>query len=108
MYAALALLAAAIGIEVAATATLPRTQGFTDPGWTILVIGGYAVSIWMLALIVRTIPVSIAYAIWSGLGTAAVAVIGTMFLGEQVSPLKVVSLALIVFGVVGLNLAGAH
>ena len=108
MYAALALLAAAIGIEVAATATLPLTQGFTDPGWTVLVIGGYALSIWLLAVIVRTIPVSIAYAIWSGLGTAAVAVIGTMFLGEQVSPLKVVSLALIVFGVVGLNLAGAH
>ena len=108
MYAALALLAAAIGIEVAATATLPRTQGFTDPGWTVLVIGGYALSIWLLAVIVRTIPVSIAYAIWSGLGTAAVAVIGTMFLGEQVSPLKVISLALIVFGVVGLNFAGAH
>ena len=108
MYAALALLAAAIGIEVAATATLPRTQGFTEPGWTVLVIGGYALSIWLLAVIVRTIPVSIAYAIWSGLGTAAVAVIGTMFLGEQVSPLKVISLALIVFGVVGLNFAGAH
>jgi small multidrug resistance pump len=108
MYAALALLAAAIGIEVAATATLPRTHGFTDPGWTVLVIGGYALSIWLLAVIVRTIPVSIAYAIWSGLGTAAVAVIGTMFLGEQVSPLKVISLALIVVGVVGLNLAGAH
>jgi small multidrug resistance pump len=108
MYAALALLAAAIGIEVAATATLPRTQGFTDPGWTVLVIGGYALSIWLLAVIVRTIPVSIAYAIWSGLGTAAVAVIGTMFLGEQASPLKVISLALIVFGVIGLNLAGTH
>ena len=108
MYAALALLAAAIGIEVAATATLPRTHGFTDPGWTVFVVAGYAVSIWLLAIIVRTIPVSVTYAIWSGLGTAAVAVIGTMFLGEQVSPLKVLSLALIVVGVVGLNLAGAH
>ena len=82
MYAALALLAAAIGIEVAATATLPRTHGFTDPGWTVFVVGGYAVSIWLLAIIVRTIPVSVTYAIWSGLGTAAVAVIGTMFLTE--------------------------
>ena len=108
MFPAFVLLAAAIGIEVAATATLPRTEGFTELRWTLFVIGGYALSIWLLALIVRTIPVSVAYAIWSGLGTAAVAVIGVMFLGEQVSPLKVISLGLIVVGVVGLNLSGAH
>ncbi len=46
MFGAWALLLSAIGVEVAATAALPRTQGFRDPLWTALVLGGYAVSIW--------------------------------------------------------------
>jgi small multidrug resistance pump len=108
MYVAVALLLAAIGIEVAATALLPRSQGFTDPAWSLVVVGGYAASIWLLAIVVRTISVSTAYAVWSGLGTAIVAVIGYLWLGEHMSVLKAASLAMIVLGVVGLNLAGAH
>lgn len=108
MYVAVGLLLAAIGIEVAATALLPRADGFTDPFWTVVVLVGYAASIWLLAMVVRTMPVSVAYAVWSGLGTAIVALIGYLFLGEQLGPLKALSLAMIVVGVVGLNLAGAH
>jgi small multidrug resistance pump len=108
MYVAVALLLAAIGIEVAATALLPRSQGYTDPAWSLVVVGGYAASIWLLAIVVRTISVSTAYAVWSGLGTAIVAVIGYLWLGEHMSVLKAASLAMIVLGVVGLNLAGAH
>ena len=108
MYVAILLLLAAIGIEVVSTALLPRTNGFTDPLWSVGVVAGYAVSIWLLALVVRTLPVSTAYAVWSGLGTAVVAVIGYWFLGEGMGPLKAASLAMIVLGVVGLNLAGAH
>lgn len=108
MYVAVALLLAAIGIEVAATALLPRSQGFTDPVWSLVVVGGYAASIWLLAIVVRTISVSTAYAVWSGLGTAIVAVIGYLWLGEHMSVVKAASLAMIVLGVVGLNLAGAH
>ena len=107
MYGAVVLLMAAIGIEVASTALLPRTAGFTNPAWSALVVGGYAVSIWMLAMVVRTVPVSVAYAVWSGVGTALVAVIGYAFLGESLGWFKAMSLALIVVGVVGLNLAGA-
>lgn len=102
------LLAVAILLEVAATASLPRTQGFTHPGWSAVVVAGYGVALWMLALVVRTIPVSITYAIWAGLGTALVAVIGVLFLGEHLSVIKAASLGLIVAGVIGLNLAGAH
>lgn len=108
MFAAVLLLLAAIGIEVAATALLPRTAGFTDLWWSVAVLGGYAASIWLLALVVRTISVSTAYAVWSGLGTAIVAAVGYLWLDEQMGPLKALSLALIVAGVVGLNLAGAH
>ena len=108
MYVAILLLLAAIGIEVVATALLPRTDGFTDPLWSLGVVAGYAASIWLLAIVVRTLPVSTAYAVWSGVGTAVVAIIGYLWLGEQMSPFKAASLALIVAGVVGLNLAGAH
>lgn len=102
------LLLVAIGTEVGATALLPKAAGFTQPGWSAVVVAGYAVSIWLLALVVRTIPVSVAYAVWAGVGTAAVAVIGFLFLGESMGWLKATSLGLIVLGVVGLNLVGSH
>jgi small multidrug resistance pump len=102
------LLGLAIVVEVVATALLPRTAGFTSPGWTVLVVAGYASSIWLLTIIVRSMPVSVTYAIWAGAGTALVAVVGLVFLGESFSWLKAASLVMIVAGVVGLNLAGAH
>lgn len=108
MIGAWMLLAAAITAEVSASALLPRTQGFTNPGWSALVLMGYGIGIWLLTLIVKHMPVSVAYAIWAGLGTAAVAVIGYLFLGESMSPAKAASLAMIVAGVIGLNLVGAH
>jgi len=108
MYGAAGLLLVAIVIEVMATALLPRARGFTDLGWSVVVLGGYGLSIWLLALVVRTMPVSVAYAVWSGVGTAIVAVIAYFFLGESMTVLKAASLTLIVVGVVGLNLAGAH
>ena len=106
LFAARVLLNAAIGIEEAATALLPRAEGFTNLGWSVAVLLGYGVSIWLLSLVVRTLPVSVAYAVWAGVGTAAVAVAGYVFLGESMSWLKALSLALIVVGVVGLNAAG--
>ena len=108
MYGAVMLLMTAIGIEVGATALLPKAQGFTQVGWSALVLAGYAASIWLLAVVVRTLPVSVAYAVWAGVGTATVAVIGFLFLGESMGPVKAVSLGLIVLGVVGLNLVATH
>jgi len=108
MYLAFALLLVAIVAEVAATSALPRTDGFREPAWSAFVIAGYAFSIWLLALVVRDLPVSTAYAVWSGLGTATVAFIGAQFLGESWDLVKVAALAMIVVGVVVLNLHGAH
>lgn len=108
MYGAVVLLMVAIGAEVGATALLPRAEGFTNPLWSAVVVGGYGLSIWLLTIIVRTMPVSIAYAVWAGVGTAVVALIGFVFLGESMDWIKATSLTLIVAGVVGLNFAGAH
>jgi len=102
------LLLSAIGIEVAATSSLPRTDGFRNLGWTTAVIAGYAASIWLLALVIRHIPVSLTYAIWSGVGTAGVALVGVLFLGERVGALQAAAIGLIIAGVVILNLSGAQ
>ena len=108
MVGAWLLLLSAIGVEVAATAALPRTQSFRDPAWTILVLAGYAVSIWLLAMVIRHIPVSVTYAVWSGLGTAGIAVIGVLVLGERLDLVKAAALAMIIGGVVVLNLHTAR
>lgn len=108
MYVAFGLLIVAIATEVAATSALPRAEGFRDPFWSVAVIGGYAVSIWLLTLIVQHLPVSTTYAVWSGAGTAAIAVIGVLWLGESMDAVKAAALTMIVVGVVVLNLHGAH
>ena len=63
---------------------------------------------WLLSLVVRDIPVSTAYAVWAGAGTALVAVVGVVWLGEDWNWITVTSLAMIIIGVVALNLSGAH
>ena len=108
MVGAWVLLLGAIGVEVASTAALPRTHGFREPLWTVLVLGGYALSIWLLAVVVRSIPVSVTYAVWSGLGTAGIALVGVLALGEEWSALKGIALLMIIGGVLILNLNGAH
>jgi small multidrug resistance pump len=108
MFGAWALLVSAIAVEVGATAALPRTHGFREPGWTALVLGGYAISIWLLAVVIRHIPVSVTYAVWSGLGTAGIVAVGVLLLGERLDLVKATALVLIVVGVLVLNLHGAH
>lgn len=108
MFTALSLLFVAIVAEVAATSALPRANGFRDPLWSAVVIGGYAVSVWLLAVVVRHMSVSTAYAVWAGVGTAMVAAVGVLYLGETLTLIKVVAIAMIVIGVVVLNLQGTH
>ncbi|MGW0174748.1 DMT family transporter [Rhodococcus sp. NPDC003322] len=103
-----AFLAAAITSEIIATVLLASTEQFTRPALSLVVIAGYVTSFACMAQALRTLPVSLTYALWSGIGTAAVAVIGVVLLGEPLSIAKVAGLALIVAGVVVLNLGGDH
>ncbi|WP_214105482.1 DMT family transporter [Acrocarpospora catenulata] len=103
------LLAAAIACEVMATTALKLSDGFAHKGWSVLVVIGYIASFALLARALKLqMPVGVAYAVWAGIGTAAVAAIGTLFLGEGMNLLKAGGIALIIGGVVVLNLAGAH
>lgn len=97
----------AIGCEITATVLLGSTDQFTRPLPSVVVICGYVLSFAFLAQALRTLPISLAYAMWSGIGTATVALIGVLLLGEDLSIAKVVGVALIVAGVVVLNVRGA-
>ncbi|MCT2583388.1 DMT family transporter [Actinophytocola gossypii] len=101
-------LAVAIAFEVVATSLLRATEGFTRLWPTVACLAGYAAAFAMLALVVRHVPVGVAYAVWSGLGTAAIVAIGVLFLNESISVTKVVGVLLVIAGVVTLNIGGAH
>ncbi len=96
-------LAAAIVCEVAATSALRASEGFTRPGPTIFVIVGYMIAFYFLSLTLRTMPVGVAYAIWSGVGISLIAIVGWVVLGQRLDPAAVLGIALIVAGVVVMN-----
>ena len=102
------LLSAAIATEVIATVSLKASDGFSRPIPSAITVVGYLISFWLLALVLKELSVGTTYAIWSAVGTAAVALIGIAAYGETASLLKIASLGLIVLGVIGLNAAGAH
>jgi small multidrug resistance pump len=108
MVMAYVFLLLAIAAEVVATSLLKSTEGFTRLWPTAAVLAGYVVSFVFLSQAVKSIPVGVAYAMWSGLGTAAIVSIGVVFLGEGVSLTKIAGVALVIGGVVLLNVGGAH
>lgn len=103
------LLAFAIVSEVIGTVSLKLSEGFTKPVPSVFVVLGYAAAFAALASVLKAgVPVGVAYAIWSGAGVALVALIGAAFLGENVTSVQVGGLALIIGGVIALELGGAH
>jgi small multidrug resistance pump len=96
-------LAVAIVSEVAATSALKATEGFSRLWPSLIVVIGYGLAFYFLSLTLRTIPVGIAYAIWSGAGVALIALVGWAFLGQSLDGPAVAGMALIVAGVVVLN-----
>nr|WP_010627473.1 multidrug efflux SMR transporter [Halomonas sp. KM-1] len=97
-------LALAIVAEVVATSALKATHGFTRLGPSLVVVVGYAIAFYMLSLVLRTIPVGIAYAIWAGLGIVLVALVGIVVYGQRPDLPAVLGIGLIVAGVVVIQL----
>ena len=98
----------AIVSEITGTVALRQSDGFTRPVPAAIVVVGYALSFWMLALALRKLDLGLVYAIWAGIGTAAIAAIGIVAFDEPATALKLISLAVIIVGIIGLNLSGAH
>ena len=101
-------LVVAIITEVAGTTFLKLSDGMTKVVPIILTFALYGISFVFLGLCLKKIDVGVSYAIWSGLGTALITVVGFIYFKEPMSALKVASIALIIIGVVGLNLTDTH
>ena len=101
------LLAGAIGAEVVATLALRGTAGAFRPLPTTIVVVGYVLSFTLLAQALRTLNVGVVYAIWSGVGTAGVAIAATILYGEHLNLTAIGGMVLIVVGVAVLASSGA-
>ncbi|MCH9696752.1 MAG: multidrug efflux SMR transporter [Gammaproteobacteria bacterium] len=98
----------AIGLEVSGTVSMKMSDGFTKLVPSILVFVFYAAFFIALTLALKKIDVSVAYAIWAGVGTSLIMVIGALYFREPLTLLKALSISLIIAGVVGLHLSGAE
>jgi small multidrug resistance pump len=96
----------AIVLEVSGTTSMKLSQGFTKMQPSVLMFLFYGLSLSALTMALKRMDVGVAYAVWSGLGTALIATVGVLWLKEPLNTMKVVSLTLIIIGVIGLNLSG--
>jgi small multidrug resistance pump len=97
-------LAIAIAAEIVATSFLKLSDSFTRPLPTAVTVVGYAIAFYFLSLTLRVLPTGIAYAIWSGVGVVVISLIGWLVMGQALNLPTVIGLALIVVGVVIVNL----
>ena len=98
------LLSLAIICEVIGTSALKSADGFTRFWPSTIVVTGYAFAFYFLSLSLKTIPVGVAYAIWSGVGTTLIVLIGWIFIGQKLDIPAIVGILLIVLGVAVLNI----
>ena len=96
-------LALAIGSEIVATTSLKLSDGFTKPIPAIVVVLGYGVSFYALSISLRNFPIGMVYAVWSGVGTAAIVLIGWFVFREVLDSIRLAGIGMIVVGVVLVN-----
>ena len=104
-------LTGAIASEVVATSALKASDGMTRLPVAVVVVAGYALSFWLQSLALRSIPVGVAYAIWSGVGMTLVAQVGWLLYGQRLDTWALAGMGCIVAGVLMLTLlsrSGAH
>lgn len=105
------LLLVTIVLEVAGTSILKLASmaaGLERLGWFALSLVAYGTCFWLLSLVFRVLPVGVAYAVWSGVGTMLIVLVGMVVFGEALTALKLLFIAMIVIGAVGLNLTSGH
>lgn len=94
----------AILAEVAATSALKASEGFTRLWPSVIVVLGYGAAFYFLSLTLRTIPVGVAYAVWSGIGIVLISLIGWIVYRQSLDVPTIIGIALILAGVVVINL----
>jgi small multidrug resistance pump len=98
------LLLLAIAAEVIATSGLKASENFTRLAPSLLVVAGYGTAFFCLSLTLKTLPLGVAYAIWSGVGTVLVAIVGWLLYRQQLDLPAMIGIGLIVAGTIVLNL----
>ncbi len=96
---------AAIFFEVGGTMAMKFSQGFTKLLPSVMIFICYAIAFTFVTFAIRKIELSVAYTIWSGVGTTLIVLIGIFYFGEQLNALKIISIALVILGVVGLRVS---
>ena len=96
-------LAVAIIAEVIATSALKASDEFTKLVPSVIVVVGYGVAFYCLSMVLKTIPVGVAYAVWSGLGIVLISIVGLVMFGQKLDLAAIVGMLLIVSGVVVMN-----
>lgn len=91
--------------EVVWAVGLKYTEGFTRPLPSLITLVAMGLSFYLLSMALRQLPLGTAYAVWVGVGAVGTAAVGILWLGESVTPLKLISLGLVVAGIIGLKLA---
>ena len=99
-----ALLLLAISAEVVGTSCLRLSEGMTRPLPTLLVFGAYAIAMALLCRVVLSIPLGLTYALWSGIGTVVIVLVGRFAYSQLLSPTQLIGIGLITTGVVLVNL----
>ena len=94
-----------IALEVCGTTCMKLSEGFSKLIPSILIFVFYGLSFALFTLVLKTIDISVAYAIWAGLGVLLITLVGIFWFEESTSALKIVSIGLIIIGVVGLRLS---
>ncbi len=94
--------------EVGWAIGLKYTEGFTRPLPTAFTVAAMVASLWLLGIAMKTLPVGTAYAVWVGVGALGTVLLGIVLLGEPASPGRLLSLALVLAGIVGLKLSSAE
>ncbi|MEZ5885874.1 MAG: SMR family transporter [Paracoccaceae bacterium] len=100
------ILVAAGLMEVLWAFTMKQSQGFTKPVESVITIIAMAVSVWLLAVAMRSLPLGTAYTIWTGIGAVGAFTVGILVLGEAATPLRLVAAAMIVGGLILMKLSG--
>lgn len=97
-------LAIAIVAEVIGTSALKLSEGFSKPWPSLVVVAGYAIAFYCLAITLKHLPVGVAYAVWSGAGTVLIALVGLVAFRQKLDAAGIAGIALIIAGVLVLNL----
>lgn len=94
-------------LEIVWAVAMKQSEGFSKPVPSIITVVGMIASFWLLALAMRSLPLGTAYTIWTGIGAVGAFVVGIVFLGEQLSAMRIGAAVLIVSGLVLMKLSSS-